>query len=237
MPPAADDIVHDAFAARLGIVRNGTAPDPKALPTDEAAEVFKRTKEFLGHLPKNDRSGGGLPQWFQDWKVAVDEEKEKEKAVVEAAAKEEAYTQQKKKEAKEKADADGVAAALAEATSDAASAMGDGMPAIVTATGVVGQFENGQRVTCPGKRGKPRLVGVVEQNHLAKHCWVYLDQGQGVESGMRKNILTVNLQAITAQPSAEGNGSPAIGGTPEDAEVVDETVAEEQAWEAAVNVF
>ena len=93
----------------------------------------------------------GLPQWFQDWKVVIDEEKDKEKAVVEAAAKEKAEGLLKKKVAKEEEEAKEKAERVS-APGDEVSAPGDGTPATVTAVVVPSKFEVGDHVTCSGKK-------------------------------------------------------------------------------------
>ena len=57
-PPAADAIAGDALPVRLGTVRSEEVPDPSAMPPENVAGVSKRTKEFLGHLPRKDKAGG-----------------------------------------------------------------------------------------------------------------------------------------------------------------------------------
>ena len=69
-PPAAMPVCVDALAARLGTVPEITPPKPAEIPQDNALEVFKRVKAFLGHLPKGDNKG--FPEWFGNWKDEVD---------------------------------------------------------------------------------------------------------------------------------------------------------------------
>ena len=111
-------------------------------------------------------------RWFQDWKAVPDEEKEKEKAAAEVAAKGKVEAKvAKKAEAKEKTgdeakDNTEEAKTAETATNTAATATGGDLPPPPTATCVVAtNFEIGQRVSVPARKG-PKQTGVVSGNHL-----------------------------------------------------------------------
>ena len=230
MPQAAEDIVQDAFAARFGSIRKDDPPNPKNLPTDNAADVFKRTKEFLGHLPKT----SGLPQWFQDWKVVIDEEKDKEKAVVEAAAKEKAEGMLKKRAGKKEEDDAKDKAEHGSAPGDALSAPGDGTPTAVATVVAPGTFEVGDHVSCSGKRkSEPRIAATVTANHLVNHCYIMVKEGQGVPAGTRKKVLRTHLRHLP--PADRPVNEPGMAELFDDKDDVVEE--EEKAWEDAANVF
>ena len=66
LPPAtAGAVIHaiaeDALAARLGTVSSCDAPEVNTIQADKVAELFKLTKDVLGHLPKTGNES--LPVW------------------------------------------------------------------------------------------------------------------------------------------------------------------------------
>ena len=84
------------------------------------------------------------------------------------------------------------------------------------------------------KKTDPRLAATVTENHLANHCYIVVNDGQGDASGTRKKVMKKDLKPL---PPAT---------RPDDAPVVAQEFIEEgggdaavvaDAWQSAADVF
>ena len=223
----AECIVGNALAVRLGC-RCDAQPDPTKVPQDKSHEVYKRTKEFLAHLPKSVPQ----PTWLQGWKSAIDAEKQKSAAVA-AEAKERTdakanATAATAADAKEMTEANANATAATESAPDAAACS-------ATAPDVVGKaFAVGQQVSILGKNGLYATVGVIDEI-LTKHCWVRIDDNQGDQSSLRKKIMKEKLRITLSDGTREKKHVGANGALAADAPAGESLAAD--AWKDCGEVF